>query len=297
VGDAASVAARDLGSHGDLMSNTRFVLALVILAGVGIQASAPEPLTIMSFNIRYGTANDGPDRWELRRAQLFDLLKAQNPDVIGLQEALHFQIDEILAALPDYRMVGVGRSDGGQGGEYAAILYRASRLSVRRADTFWFSDTPEVVKSNTWGAALERICTWALLDDKQGTPFYVFNLHLDHVSQPAREKSVGLLLQRVAARSPTLPVLITGDFNIGESNPATRAILGVFRDTFRVTHPTATEVGTANQFKLGSTTGDKIDYIFIEPATQVLSADIVRSSVDGRYPSDHFPVVARIRFP
>jgi endonuclease/exonuclease/phosphatase family metal-dependent hydrolase len=297
VGDAASVAARDLGSHGDLMSNTRFVLALVILAGVGIQASAPEPLTIMSFNIRYGTANDGPDRWELRRAQLFDLLKAQNPDVIGLQEALHFQIDEILSALPDYRMVGVGRSDGGQGGEYAAILYRASRLSVRRADTFWFSDTPEVVKSNTWGAALERICTWALLDDKQGTPFYVFNLHLDHVSQPAREKSVGLLLQRVAARSPTLPVLITGDFNIGESNPATRAILGVFRDTFRVIHPTATEVGTANQFKLGSTTGDKIDYIFIEPATQVLSADIVRSSVDGRYPSDHFPVVARIRFP
>lgn len=250
----------------------------------------------MSFNIRYGTANDGPDRWELRRGQLIDLLKTHNPDVVGLQEALHFQIDEILAALTDYRMVGVGRSDGGQGGEYAAILYRSSRLSVRRSNTFWFSDTPEIVKSNTWGAALERICTWAWFDDKEGTPFYVFNLHLDHVSQPAREKSVGLLLERIAARMPASPVVITGDFNTGEANPATRAMLQSFRDTFRVLHRDATEVGTANQFKLGATGGDKIDYVFVEPNTEVLSADIIRTAVNGRYPSDHFPVVATIRF-
>src|SRR5687768_1208270 len=250
----------------------------------------------MSFNIRYGTANDGPDRWELRRGQLMDLLKAHNPDVIGVQEALHFQIDEILAALPEYRMVGVGRSDGGHGGEYAAILYRATRLSARRSSTFWFSDTPEVVKSNTWGAALERICTWALFDDKEGTPFYVFNVHLDHVSQPAREKSVGLLLERIAARTPALPVVVTGDFNAGEANPALRAMLRSFRDTFRLIHRDATEVGTANQFKMGTTAGDKIDYVFVEPNTEVLSAEIIRTSVNGRYPSDHFPVIASIRF-
>ena len=266
-----------------------------VLAGA-VDARAPEPLTVMSFNIRYGTANDGPDRWELRRGQLIELLMAQAPDVIGLQEALHFQIDEILAAMPDYRMVGVGRSDGGQGGEYAAILYRASRLSVRRAGTFWLSDTPEVVKSNTWGAALERICTWALFDDKPGTPFYAFNLHLDHVSQPAREKSVALLLERVAARSPLLPVVVTGDFNVGESNPAARAMTRSFRDTYRVIHPGETDAGTFNGFKPGSTGGDKIDYVFVEPATEVLNADIVRSAANGRYPSDHFPVTARIRF-
>ena len=124
----------------------RHVLSLVpvvilITAAAAVYAAAPEPLTVMTFNIRYGTANDGPDRWELRRDQLFALIKNQNPDVIGLQEALHFQIDEILAALPEYRMVGVGRGDGGHGGEYAAILYRASRLSVRQSSTFWFSDT------------------------------------------------------------------------------------------------------------------------------------------------------------
>jgi endonuclease/exonuclease/phosphatase family metal-dependent hydrolase len=260
-----------------------------------LAVTAPEPLTVMSFNIRYGTANDGPDRWELRRGQLIDLLKTQNADVIGLQEALHFQIDEILAALPGHRMVGVGRSDGGQGGEYAAILYRASRLSVRRAETFWFSDTPEIVKSNTWGAALERICTWALFDDKEGTPFYAFNLHLDHVSQPAREKSVALLAERVAARAPALPVVVTGDFNVGESNPAALAMLRSFRDTYRLIHPTAADAGTFNSFKPGST-GDKIDYVFVEPQTEVLNADIIRTAVNGRYPSDHFPVTARIRF-
>jgi endonuclease/exonuclease/phosphatase family metal-dependent hydrolase len=273
-----------------------FVLALLFtILGVAAEAAAPEPLSIMSFNIRYGTANDGENRWEARRDQVFALIKAEDPDVIGLQEALHFQIDEILAAVPGYRMVGVGRSDGGQGGEYAAILYRESRLAVRRTATFWLSDTPDVVKSNTWGAALERICTWAIFDDKLGTPFYVFNLHMDHVSQPAREKSAALVLERIAARTPALPVVVTGDFNTGELNPVTQAMSRVLRDTFRVLHPDAKEVGTANQFKLGTIGGDKIDYIFVEPSTEVLAADIIRTANDGRYPSDHFPVVARIR--
>ena len=80
------------------------------------------------------------------------------------------------------------------------------------------------------------------------------------MSQPAREKSGGLLLNRIAARAPLLPVVVTGDFNTGESNPVTQAVAKVLRDTFRVVHPQATEVGTANQFKLGTTMGDKIDY-------------------------------------
>lgn len=274
---------------------TTRLLVVVILSGIAAaHPSAQTPLTVMSYNIRYGTADDGPNRWDVRRGDLIGVIKTQNPDVVGLQEALHFQIDEILAALPGYRMVGVGRSDGGQGGEYSAILYRTSRLAVRRTNTFWFSDTPEIVKSNTWGAALERICTWALFDDAEGRSFYVFNLHLDHVSQPAREKSVGLLLERLAARTPVAPVIVTGDFNTGESNPATQAMLKTLRDTFRVMHPKATEVGTANAFKRGATTGDKIDYIFVEPGTEVLGADIIRTEVDGRYPSDHFPVVARV---
>jgi endonuclease/exonuclease/phosphatase family metal-dependent hydrolase len=272
----------------------------LLLSLVLTQAPAPQPvqaapLTVMSFNIRYGTANDGDNHWLKRREQLFALLREQQADVVGLQEALHGQIEEILQAVPGYAYVGVGRADGRRAGEYAAILYRTSRLQVRRGDTFWFSDTPGVVKSTSWGNQIERICTWAYFEDREGPAFYAYNVHLDHLSQPSRERSVALLLARIGARDPKAPVVVTGDFNAGEDNPAAVAMRASFRDSFRVLHPGAAEVGTFNGFKPGQTAGDKIDFVFVEPGVEVLDAAIVRSSLDGRYPSDHFPVTARIR--
>ena len=276
------------------------MIVSLLLSILFAQAPAPQPapaapLTVMTFNIRYGTANDGDNHWLKRREQLFALLRDQQPDVIGLQEALNGQIEEILQAVPGYAYVGVGRSDGRRAGEYAAILYRTARLHVRRSDTFWFSDTPGVVKSTSWGNQIERICTWAYFEDREGPAFYAYNVHLDHLSQPSRERSVALLLARIGARDPRAPVVVTGDFNAGEDNPAAVAMRGSFHDSFRVLHPGATEVGTFNGFKPGQTAGDKIDFVFVEPGVEVLDAAIVRSSLDGRYPSDHFPVTARIR--
>jgi endonuclease/exonuclease/phosphatase family metal-dependent hydrolase len=259
------------------------------------QPAATAPLTVMSFNIRYGTANDGDNHWLKRRDQLFDLLREQQADVVGLQEALHGQIEEILQAVPGYDYVGVGRSDGRRAGEYAAILFKSSRLRVRRSDTFWFSDTPGVVKSTSWGNQIERICTWAYFEDREGPAFYLYNVHLDHISQPSRERSVGLLLERVKARDPKAPAVVTGDFNAGEANPSATAMLASFKDSFRLLHADVAEAGTFNGFKPGQTGGDKIDFVFVEPGTEVLAAEIVRTSRDGRYPSDHFPVTARIR--
>ena len=278
------------------------IAVLLTLFGLVGQAAPPQPATsvpasvvVMTFNIRYGTANDGENRWERRREQLFDLIKAEQPDVIGLQEALHAQIDEILAAVPGYAMAGVGRSDGGQAGEYAALLYKRARLTVRMTDTFWLSDSPRLVASKTWGNTIERICTWARFDDKAGPSFYVYNLHLDHQSQPSRERSVELVLKTIAAREPAAPVIVTGDFNAGEANPATKAMATRFADSFRMLHPQASDVGTFTGFELGKTQGEKIDYIFVEPGTPVTRAEILRTARDGRYPSDHFPVVAELR--
>lgn len=276
------------------------VFLSLLLSLAFAQAPAPQPaqaapLMVMSFNIRYGTANDGENHWLRRREQLFALLREQQADVIGLQEALHGQLEEILQAVPGYAYVGVGRADGRQAGEYAAILYRTARLHVGRTDTFWFSDTPAVVKSTSWGNQIERISTWAYFEDREGPAFYAFNVHLDHQSQPSRERSAALLLERISARDPKAPVVVTGDFNAGERNPAAVAMLAVFSDTFRVLHPAVGEAGTFNGFKLGQTTGDKIDFVCVEPGTEVLDAAIVRTSRDGRYPSDHFPVIARIR--
>jgi endonuclease/exonuclease/phosphatase family metal-dependent hydrolase len=258
------------------------------------------PLSAMSFNIRYGTANDGDNRWPVRRDFLIDVMREQAADVVGLQEALDFQIDEIVAALPAYGVIGVGRDDGARKGEYAAILFRRDRFQVSDAGTFWFSDTPEVVASKSWGNRITRICTWARLVDRDGRAFWHFNVHLDHESQPSRERSAALLRKRIdERRAPQEPAIVTGDFNAGERNPAVGAMIagGAFADTFRVRHPDEKTVGTFTGFDPAKVQGEKIDYVFAPAGSEVLRAEIVRTARGGRVPSDHFPVVAHIRLP
>ena len=283
------------------MTRRRFALLALCLLATALPAPAQEraPLAAMSFNIRYGTANDGENRWPLRREFLIDVMREQNADVVGLQEALDFQIDEIVAALPIYGVIGVGRDDGARKGEYSAILFRRDRFQVPDAGTFWFSDTPEVVASKSWGNNITRICTWARLIDRDGRAFWHYNVHLDHQSQPSRERSAQLLRQRIDARRfPHEPVVITGDFNAGEKNPAVASMIagGAYVDTFRVKHPDEKNVGTFSAFDLAKTGVEKIDYVFVPAGTEVMRAEIVRTARNGRTPSDHFPVVAQIRF-
>ena len=278
-------------------------LALTILAlSLAAPVRAAEPLTVMSFNIRYGTADDGPNRWTERRQFVADVLREHAADVVGLQEALDFQIREITEANPAYAVVGVGRDDAKTKGEFSAILVNKDRLRVADSGTFWFSDTPEVPGSATWGNRITRICTWARFIDRDGSAFWVYNLHLDHQSQPSRERSAELLLSRIQRRPfADEPVVVTGDFNAGEDNAAILRLVrpggmpGVFVDTFRALYPDEKRVGTFNGFK-GALDGPKIDYVLVQPGTEVMSAAIVRTSRGGRFPSDHFPVTARIKF-
>jgi endonuclease/exonuclease/phosphatase family metal-dependent hydrolase len=275
---------------------------LLIITCIGVSAPAllmaGEPISVMSFNIRYGTAPDGDNHWEIRRPFLFDVFREQNADIVGLQEALDSQIREITETVPGYAVVGVGRDDGKTAGEYSAILVRKDRFHVAEAGTFWFSDSPSVPGSVSWGNRITRICTWARLIDRDGSALWVFNVHLDHESQPSRERSTELLRRRIEARSfPGEPVIVTGDFNVGEDNPAIRTMVEdkAFLDTFRVVHPDEKRVSTFNGFKTEQIDGPKIDYVLVQPGAEVLSAEIVRTARDGRYPSDHFPVVARVR--
>jgi endonuclease/exonuclease/phosphatase family metal-dependent hydrolase len=282
------------------------VLAVILVALVLTYGPQPEGqrLTVMSFNIRYGTADDGENSWPHRRELAFDVIRDHAPDVLGTQEALRFQLDEIGAAVSGYGELGVGRDDGRAAGEYSAILYKADRFEVSESGTFWFSDEPEAAGSIDWGARIPRICTWARLVEKNsGRAFYVFNVHFDHQSQESRERSAGLLVERARARAHADPVLVTGDFNAGEDNPAMLYLLGAgeaqselrLRDTFRVVHPETTDVGTFNGFE-GRTAGPKIDAVLVSGMWNVESAAIVRTSREGRYPSDHFPVVAVVNY-
>lgn len=253
-----------------------------------------EPLRVMTFNVRYGTADDGPNHWEQRREFLLEVIREFDPDVLGVQEALRDQVDAIGDALPGHACVGVGREADG-GGEYSALYYRRARFDLLAAETFWLSATPEVAGSHTWGNDLPRVCTWVRLVEREGGGrIAVFNTHWDHMSQPARLESGALMAARVAQRSAAGdPVLVTGDFNAAEDNPAIAALTqrGLLRDTFRVVHPDEKAVGTFHAFTGQAGTG-KIDVVFATDEWQVREAAIVRNERDGRYPSDHFPVTA-----
>lgn len=261
------------------------------------------PLRVMTFNIRYGTAPDGEHAWPLRRGLTFRAIRDYAPTVLGVQEALRFQLDEIEQELKHYAEIGVGREDGVERGEYSAILYDRERLELLDHGTFWLSDTPEVAGSTSWGNRITRIATWGRFRDRTTrSTFYVFNTHWDHESQPARERSAALLLDRIRTRAvPDDPVLLLGDFNAGEDNAAFQALLAApaasgalrLRDTFRAVHPDAPETGTYHAFR-GDRSGAKIDAILASAEWQTLDAQIVLLSENGRYPSDHFPVTATL---
>jgi endonuclease/exonuclease/phosphatase family metal-dependent hydrolase len=260
----------------------------------------------MSFNIRYGTADDGDDSWPHRKDLVWEVVERHAPDVLAVQEALRFQLDALHTAVHGYGEVGVGRDDGKEAGEYAAILVRDERLAVLESGTFWLSDTPDVPASTSWGNRIPRICTWARLQDRlSGRVFSVYNVHLDHESQPSREESAQLLAARLARRPAGEPVIVLGDFNAGEGNLARRLLAAdgsVANADTRPEHPALVDTygllrtstgaeGTFNGF-VGDTTGERIDAILVSGDWMILGAAIDRTQRDGHYPSDHFPVTA-----
>ncbi len=299
-----------MNQHQKKLSPLSFALIVSLVWGICSPTRATTAqetqVRLLCFNIRYGTARDGANHWRQRQDLVTRLIRDQHSDVIGLQEALRFQIDYITDTVKGYSEIGVGRDDGRIRGEYCAILYRRERYAVGDSGTFWLSDRPEQVASITWNNACTRICTWARLIDKtSGLAFYVYNLHLDHVSQPSREKSAVLVTERISQRTHGDPFVVMGDFNVGEDNPALLYLKGQaglegvsaskmpLVDTFRALHAQDTDVGTFNGFR-GRKTGSKIDYILAQPSTKVLESRIIDTAYEGRYPSDHFPVSAVI---
>jgi len=269
---------------------------LALLLGTHQSQEGNTMFTVMTFNLRYGTANDGDNSWPNRDHLVMDIFQERNADIVGVQEALAFQLDEITARFSQYAVIGVGRTDGKTKGEYAAILYNSQRFFIDSSGTFWLSDTPEIVGSTSWGNTIPRICTWArLIHRDSGEAVYIFNVHFDHRSQPSRERSSGLIVQRIAERTHDDPVILMGDLNAGESN---QAIVTLNKNpnlvhSYRSIHPHATSVGTFNGFD-GTTDGEMIDHIFVSPEIRIRDADIDRTSEKERYPSDHFPVWATL---
>jgi endonuclease/exonuclease/phosphatase family metal-dependent hydrolase len=259
-------------------------------------------LRLMTFNIRYETTDDhGPRAWNHRIPHIVRMIREENPDVIGIQEALHGQAADLWASLPDFEFHGNARDDGHRTGEYTAILYRRDRFEAHPADhgTFWLSNTPETAGSTHWGNQIPRTATWLRLTDRAShRSFYAFNTHWDHQNQPSRVRAAELLASRIVHRgSPGDPIVLLGDFNARPHNPAITALAkqAALTETFQHLHPGLINHPTLHFWRGKSAGPYNVDHIFVSTPSDILAATIRHH--DSPMLSDHFPVTAHVEFP
>jgi endonuclease/exonuclease/phosphatase family metal-dependent hydrolase len=282
------------------------VFLVAILPGLGCRsngldrpATADDPvLRVMTYNLRFASAT-GLNSWPERRPLMRECIQEASPDVIGTQEGLYAQLKDLAVDLPEYNWIGLGR-DGGSRGEFMAIFYRKERLDPIAFDHFWLSGTPNIIGSSTWGNSNRRMVTWVrFIDRRTSKEFYLFNTHFDHQIQTAREKGAELVRERVAALNTPLPVLLTGDFNAGADNKAHQILVsdGFFVDTWdRAKERLGEGLGTFNGFKEVPTNNTRIDWILARGDVEVDREEIVTFSSNGRFPSDHCPLLGTLRF-
>ncbi|MCQ2146788.1 MAG: endonuclease/exonuclease/phosphatase family protein [Bacteroidales bacterium] len=268
------------------------VFATICLSVLAIAANKPTNLTVMSYNIRYGTAKDGTNAWNLRYPASAMMIEDQKPDIMGIQEGLKDQLDYLKDVCKGYDYVGVGREDGKKEGEYSAILYNTKTVSIVKSGNFWLSEDP-TKPSIGWDAACNRMATWAIMKDKNtGKKFMVVNTHLDHEGVEARKKGLELISSKISEiNSENLPVILTGDFNMTPDSDEIKDLKKVMKDTREVAfvtdkNDTFNDWGKKANWKI-------IDYIFFSGFDSCSSYQTVTKEYYNRvYISDHFPIKA-----
>ncbi len=276
---------------------TPLVLSSQACRSVDHGGSEQTPLSVMTFNLRFASAKP-PHAWPQRRPLNHEVIRMAAPDVIGTQEGIYAQLKDMAADNPTYGWLGLGR-EGGSRGEYMAVFYRQHRLEPLEYDHFWLSDTPEVMGSTHWGNTCKRMATWIKFRDRvTQREFYFLNTHLDHQVQVAREKGAQLILDRINAWKTTLPVIVTGDFNCAVGNRAYEIFVkdGGFADTWQTAgEHRGEDISTFHGYEGKQPKGDRIDWILTRGTVQCDTVEILTYTRDGEYPSDHFPLMARLR--
>ena len=279
-------------------------LAAVLFCVGGIcvaEEKEREPaIRVMSFNIRFGAADDGKNGWEHRRYLVLETIQMFGPDLLGAQEVLGFQAEFLRKNFEGYGFHGVGREDGKTNGEMVPVFYRLDRFELLDAGHFWLSKTPKLAGSQDWDASLPRMVSWVILRDRKGKGqrFAFANTHFDHRGSQARLESAKLI--RRWAESVEMPVILAGDFNAGEGSDPYNALmrtkgLAVFVDSYRAVHSKkGTGEGTFSGW-IGRREGSRIDWILHSAEFLTLNASINYTNEEGRYPSDHYPVQAILR--
>ncbi|OYP39226.1 hypothetical protein CGZ80_00420 [Rhodopirellula sp. MGV] len=262
-------------------------------------AHAENTLRVMSFNLRYGKANDGENHWDKRKPFVATVINDFSPDLMGTQETLDFQKDFVLEQTSGYQYFG--RSRMNTPNEHCGIFYKSDRFVQLAGGHFWLSESPEVPESKSWDSSLPRMATWVLLQDKQGSdrPILFVNTHFDHRGKQARLESGRLLSERIGRLAKTANdplIIVTGDFNCDAGSEPYQALVDneSLKDTYREVHVTErSDEGTFNSW-VGKSEGARIDWIAVSKDATVKDAEVVRTSFDGHFPSDHYPITATI---
>ena len=276
------------------MKRLIYLLAAVAFTACGSATS----LSVMTFNMRYDNPEDGQNNWRFRRERIAGVIKAQEVDVLGTQELLSNQFNDLSGLLTGYQGVGVGRLDGAESGEYCAVFFRKDRFTLLDSGTFWLSETPEVVGSLGWDGACERIATWVVLRDRDGRELFFIDTHLDHVGQVARDEGVSLLMKRIETLSGGRPVILTGDFN---SEPGSSVVAnvqkgGVLRDAKAIAaQRSGTDWSFSDFGQIPEAERPLLDYIFVSGDIEAVRYEVLPDIFDGGYVSDHAPVMAVVK--
>ncbi|OXB03039.1 endonuclease/exonuclease/phosphatase [Flavobacterium oncorhynchi] len=272
-------------------------IVLVVMMLLVSGAFYGQNLKIMTYNIRLNVASDGENAWPNRKDYFMSQVQFYSPDIFGVQEATPSQVIDIASDMPKYSKFGIGREEGGTG-EACTIYYKKDRFKLQDSNTFWLSETPNVV-SRGWDAACNRVCTYGLFTDlKTKKTFYVFNLHLDHMGEVARVKGVQVVLEKIKTiNTKKYPVFLMGDFNSEPNTPQITEIKKVMDDTRDVSKEKPFgPSGTFNNFKHNEPVTLLIDYIFISKNSglTVQKHAVLSDSKDLKYPSDHLPVLIEV---
>jgi endonuclease/exonuclease/phosphatase family metal-dependent hydrolase len=252
-------------------------------------------LRVMTFNLRTAAAKDSHP-WTKRWLAAKELINKEKPDVIGTQEGIRSQLDELQFGTPGYKWVGVGREKGGSG-EFTAVFYNVERLKPIRNDSFWLSDTPDVPGSQSWGSEYPRMVTKVLFEDlKTGGKLYVLNTHFDNASETARQHSAEQVAAEIGKLEPAIPVILTGDFNTIIGSPPYKHLLsaGGLKDAVQEAKEKVNAgIATFHNYA-GGGGRTHIDWILYRGQLDVLRSEKVMFQLNGEYPSDHYPVMVDV---
>lgn len=273
------------------------LLASFVLLVVSCGRQAEAELDVMTFNVRLDAAVDSFNNWKYRKENVSKMLAYYEPDIVGMQEVLKNQLDDLKERMPDYTALGVGREDGKEKGEYCPLFYKTDRFDLVDYGNFSLSETPDTIGVKGWDAACERITTWAVLKDKKsGRQVAAFNTHFDHMGQIARRESAMLILQKIQEIAGDLPAVLTGDFN-GDlySEPVEILEKNGMENTYMKARVVYGPVWSYHNFgRLPLNQRELIDYIFVKGPVVADKCRVIEEQPVGGYLSDHAPVLSHL---